>query len=267
MQVSSLKKKPTLEILMAGILLLVSIAIAIGINLNLGQGGFLNKKTKSQTPAPSSDKNSAPSGPATDFSKFLIAIDAGHGGVDPGKVGINKQLEKDINLSIAKKLEQTLLSDGFQVIMTRHEDVGLYAENDSNKKRTDMKKRVQLINQANATLCISIHQNSFTSEKATGAQVFYYSKSDKGKQLAACIQRELIAQVDPSNSRTEKSNHNYYMLLNVACPSVIVECGFLSNWREATNLSDSYYQDKIANAVTDAIKSYITSLSHNKILP
>lgn len=259
MQISILLTKRKLEIIMAFTLLCVVTSIAVGINLGSERGIFLKnqqKKSEVEAPFPASDKNSDQSKNTNLFSNITIAIDPGHGGVDPGKVGINQQLEKDINLSIALKLEQQLLALGFQVIMTRREDIGLYQEQDTNKKRTDMKKRVELINNSHADLCVSIHQNSYTSENATGAQVFYYSKSEDGKTLANYIQKELIAKVDPSNKRVEKDNHNYYMLLHVSCPSVIIECGFLSNWREATNLADDYYQETIATAIASALQQY-----------
>lgn len=259
MQIPISLTKRKLEIFMAITLLCVVTAIAIGINLGSEQGNFFKnrqKKSEAEAPFPSSDKKSNQSKNKNLFSNITIAIDPGHGGVDPGKVGINQQLEKDINLSISLKLEQQLLALGFRVIMTRREDIGLYQEQDTNKKRTDMKKRVELINDSHADLCVSIHQNSYTSENATGAQVFYYSESEKGKTLANYVQKELIAKVDPSNKRTEKSNHNYYMLLHVTCPAVIIECGFLSNWREATNLTDDYYQETIATAIASALRRY-----------
>lgn len=187
----------------------------------------------------------------------VVVIDAGHGGVDPGKVAINRALEKDINLSIARKLERMLQDEKITVIMTRNEDVGLYEDGDRNKKIADMKKRCSIVNEANPDLLVSIHQNSYQSESVKGSQVFYYEKSEEGKKLGGILQNSLIQELDKSNKRTAKSNNNYYMLLHVQCPAVIVECGFLSNWKEAEMLKTEEYQEKIAMAMKKGILEYL----------
>ena len=156
-------------------------------------------------------------------SSFTVVIDAGHGGFDSGKVGVDGTLEKDVNLKIAKKLEKLLTAADVNVIMTRTEDTGLYSESSSNKKREDMAARVERMNKPLPDCIVSIHQNSYPEESIDGAQVFYYTGSDAGKTLAALIQDELITDVDPSNHRTEKSNSSYYLLKNASAPIVIVE--------------------------------------------
>ena len=188
---------------------------------------------------------------------YVVVIDAGHGGFDSGKVGVDGTLEKDINLSIAKKLEKLLLSADVQVIMTRTDDYGLYEESSDNKKRQDMNNRVSLINASGADCVVSIHQNSYPEESIDGAQVFYYNGSASGKTLAALIQWELITDIDPSNHRTEKANNSYYLLKNVTAPMVIVECGFLSNWAESKKLADDTYQQKLAWAIHMGILQYL----------
>lgn len=193
-------------------------------------------------------------------SEFTIVVDAGHGGFDPGKVGINNELEKDINLSIAMKLKEKLEEKNMTVIMTRTEDIALNDESASGKKTSDMRNRVKIINEANADVCISIHQNSYTSKEVKGAQIFYYSKSDDGKRLAELIQESLKETLNDGNKRKEKENNNYYMLLKSECPSVIVECGFLSNWEDATNLKDEFYQYKIAEAICSAVERYLLNI-------
>ena len=114
-----------------------------------------------------------------DDSRFTVVIDAGHGGFDCGKVGVDGTLEKDINLIIAKKLEQQLIAADINVIMTRTDDTGLYEESSNNKKRQDMKNRAALMNQAKPDCVVSIHQNSYPQESIDGAQVFYYTHSEK----------------------------------------------------------------------------------------
>ena len=192
-----------------------------------------------------------------DDSRFTVVIDAGHGGFDSGKVGVDGTLEKDINLIIAKKLEQLLIAADINVIMTRTDDTGLYEESSNNKKRQDMKNRAALMNQAKPDCVISIHQNSYPQESIDGAQVFYYTHSEKGKLLAALIQDSLIARADPTNHRVEKSNDSYYLLKNVSSPIVIVECGFLSNWAESKKLVDDTYQQKLAWAIHLGILQYL----------
>ena len=183
----------------------------------------------------------------------IIIVDAGHGGKDPGKVGIHNELEKDINLSIAMKLKDRLLEQGFSVIMTRTKDEGLYSEYDRNKKMADLRKRVEIVNSSDALCMVSIHQNSFTSSRERGSQVFYYSTSDLSEGLAKCVQNSLKEKINKDNKREEKSNGSYYLLKKTYKPAVIVECGFLSNGEEATKLSDEKYQGEIARAICEGI--------------
>lgn len=189
--------------------------------------------------------------------KIVIVIDPGHGGFDPGKVGVNDVLEKDINLSISLKLKELLEAENMKVIMTRSEDCGLYSSTDSNKKRADMQKRVEIINNSEAVLAVSIHQNSFQQESSKGAQVFYHESSDKGKVLGETLQEIIKAEIADGNHRVAKSNDSYYMLRKTQCPLVIVECGFLSNYEEAKLLTEDEYQKKMSEAIRDGIKKYL----------
>lgn len=174
-----------------------------------------------------------------------IVIDAGHGGVDPGKVGIGDQLEKDINLKVAVYLKRFLQAEGIEVVMTREGDKGLYDENASNKKVQDMKHRLEIIEENDPVLVISIHQNSYHEESIKGAQVFYYSTSEKSKQLAEILQKQL-KKLDSENRREAKGNDSYFLLKKTSKPIVIVECGFLSNREEAEKLTSPLYQEKLA---------------------
>lgn len=189
--------------------------------------------------------------------KKIIVIDPGHGGFDPGKVGVNEVLEKDINLKISLLLKDVLESEGYEVILTRKEDCGLYGSTDSNKKRADMQKRVEIINSSNAVLAVSIHQNSFEQESSKGAQVFYHQESEKGKVLGETLQETIKSVIADGNHRVAKANDSYYMLRKTQCPLVIVECGFLSNQAEAKLLTEDEYQKKMAGAIRDGIKKYL----------
>lgn len=186
----------------------------------------------------------------------VIAIDVGHGGNDPGKVSANSTMEKDINLAIGLELERELLARGYTVILTRRIDTNLASDSASNKKSSDMRNRVQLVNETNADIMISIHQNSFPDTSVKGAQCFYQQGSEKGKVLAELIQEYIIKKVDITNKRKAKTSASYYILKNTSCPGVIVECGFLSNSAEEANLKDKQYQHKLAVAIGDALDEF-----------
>ena len=190
------------------------------------------------------------------LSSFTVAIDAGHGGWDPGKTAANGLNEKDINLDIAQKTADFLEEAGADVYITRTSDSAL-----GESKRSDMKKRIDIIEDSRADIMISIHQNSYPSEKAKGAQVFYFKKSEKGHMLADCIQKSLIQCLDEKNTRTAKENNNYYVLKNTEIPSVIIECGFLSNPEEEKLLNTEKYRLKTAWAIFDGILTYFEKYS------
>lgn len=193
----------------------------------------------------------------------VVVIDVGHGGFDPGKVSADNLLEKDINLAIALRLKDYLEAQDCLVYLTREEDCSLCDSNASNKKQSDMQNRVSFIEQYHPDLMISIHQNSFPSTKEHGAQTFYYHTSDSSKKLAECIQTALIETADPENTRQHKSNDSYYILKNVSCPAVIVECGFLSNPTESALLNTDIYQDRIAYAIARGVRIYLNLLNTN----
>ena len=186
-------------------------------------------------------------GKAAAEKSITVVIDSGHGGTDPGKIAADGTLEKDLNLSIALKLQKYLEASDINVVMTRTTDTGLYEENSSSKKAQDMKNRVALMDECDADLVVSLH----------GAQVFYYTTSVSGKLLAETLQDALVAGLDPTNHRKAKANDNYYLLKKTSRPIVIVECGFLSNPDEAALLSSQGYQDEIAWILHMGILKYI----------
>ena len=182
----------------------------------------------------------------------VIVIDSGHGGDDPGKIGINQAKEKDVNLKIAKKVKKRLKKEGWKVVMTREEDVMLGDAQKGNRKIHDMKARVELINKTMPAMAVSIHQNSYQEAEIHGAQVFYYSHSQDGKRMAETMQRALLM-ADEENTRQAKANDTYYLLKRTEVPTIIVECGFLSNPQEAEKLTEDGYQKKLAQAITSGI--------------
>ena len=194
-------------------------------------------------------------------TKVKVVIDPGHGGNDPGGIGVSGVLEKDVNLSVALFLKENLEQQGIEVVMTRDTDRGLYSESTSNKKKEDLAKRIQIIEETDPDFVLCIHQNIFTDSKYSGAQVFYYKDSAEGARLASCIQDQLIAGVDPENTRVPKSNMNYYMLKQSAVPIVIVECGFLSNAEEESKLGAEDYQRKLAWNIFLGTMHYLNEVS------
>ena len=193
-------------------------------------------------------------------SPSQVVIDIGHGGDDPGKVGINNANEKDINLKIGQYLYRLLTASGYSVTLTRDQDVSLAEPGAQNQKRSDLNRRKEIMEQAAPMAVVSIHQNSYPSESQHGSQVFYGSGQEESKLLASYIQEQCRRILDPENKRQIKENNEYYLFRNNPYPTVIVECGFLSNYREANLLITDEYQQKTAWAVYMGIVQYLKTL-------
>ena len=183
-------------------------------------------------------------------NEMQVILDAGHGGIDVGKTGVNGEKEKDINLEISKKIKKFLSDSNVTVKMTREGDERL-----ADSQREDLKARTDIMN-GGALLAVSIHQNSYRDPAVSGAQVFYYTDSEEGRTAAGMIQAELNA-LAPDNEKEIRANDSYYILKNTRIPTVIVECGFLSSYTEAEKLADDEYQNRIAEAVSEGILQYI----------
>lgn len=181
-------------------------------------------------------------------NQTVIVIDVGHGGSDPGKVGIDGIKEKDVNLAIAGYLRDYLLAQDYTVYMTRDTDRDLSDSSVSNKKRSDLNHRIQFTTDKNASCMISIHQNSYPDTIQHGAQTFYYQGRNEDKAFAQLVQESLLA-FDPTNTRQIKSTESYYILKNTSIPSILIECGFLSNPDETAKLTDPNYQKELAYAI------------------
>lgn len=192
-------------------------------------------------------------------NKFIILIDPGHGGMDGGAETKDGISEKNINLKISSKLRDELKKDGYTVLMTRECDKGLYTEGGRirKKKIEDLSNRVKMKEDTKCNLFISIHLNMFPQSKYYGAQV-WYSKNKESKKLAKILQDNLINDLDTSNKRHEKAAFNLYKILreNDDMPSVIVECGFLSNYDEKEKLQSDDYQCKISKSLAKSINEY-----------
>lgn len=192
-----------------------------------------------------------------EFSKIRIVLDAGHGGIDGGVTGTYTGVkESEINLKVVKKIEKLLFSSGFDVVLTRNSDAGLYGVATKNRKKKEMQKRKEIINGCNPTLVVSVHMNKFSSPSRRGAQVFYKLNDEKGKNLATCIQNA-FNDLETSKRDFSPLTGDYYVLNCSDFPSVICECGFLSNPEEEALLITDDYQEKIAKAVYDGILGFL----------
>lgn len=195
----------------------------------------------------------------SDIYKTII-IDAGHGGEDGGAVSFDGTiLEKDINLDIALKLFDLLRMTGFDVVLTRSNDVLLASEKvTSSKKRSDLMRRVEIANEYDKPLFISIHQNKFEIEKYNGLQVYYSHNSNESKSIAEAIQKDVKHFLQSNNNRKVKqAGSSIFVLDRIECPAVLVECGFLSNKEELNLLADDLYRRKLSFVLYTAIVNYL----------
>ena len=163
-----------------------------------------------------------------------------------------------MNLAIAKYLQDYLIAQDYTVYLTRDTDRGLYDDNVSNKKRSDLNNRIRFFKEKNADLVISIHQNSYPDASQHGAQTFYFKDRDTDKLLAEYVQKSLLS-IDSTNKRQAKANDNYFILKNCSVPAVIVECGFLSNPEETAWLTDPNYQKDLAYAISVGVCRFMNS--------
>lgn len=185
-----------------------------------------------------------------------IAIDAGHGGPDPGAIGVAGTREKDVTLAIALKLEQTLRAAGLQTLMTRTTDDDLVQERSvPHRQRADLIARAALVNAGGADLFISLHANSFPSPSLAGAQTFHLDDDDDGWRLAVHIQNALVRELGPNQRRAAPAELR--ILSDVNVPSAVVEVGFLSNSEEEALLNDPAYQGRVAQAVANGVLAYL----------
>lgn len=187
---------------------------------------------------------------------YCIVIDAGHGGLDPGSIGYKTKVkESDINLAVAKKLETKLKNFGFRIVMTREDENGLYGLSTKNYKKRDMQKRKEIIKEANPNMVISIHMNSYIRHNLRGAQVFYDKNSLVSEMLAVSIQDQFASKLEKSDKGI--SVGDYYMLKCTDSPSIIAECGFLSNEEDEKLLINNSYQEKLAECVFTGIINFL----------
>lgn len=186
-----------------------------------------------------------------------IVLDAGHGGEDGGASDAKGRCEKDLNLAVAKKIRDYLCENGVTVVLTREDDAMLYDRSPNgsgSKKRRDLEGRVSLCNQVETPVFVSIHMNSFPQAQYHGLQVWYGTKNETSKPLAEAIQSQIKSTLQPENERAVKAATSaIFLLSNLDCPAVLVECGFLSNPEEAELLQSDDYQNALAKEISIAI--------------
>ena len=197
-----------------------------------------------------------------------VVIDAGHGGIDGGAVA-NDIIEKDINLAIAQKLDAMLRMGGFDTVMVRNEDISIHddsADTVHEKKVSDLYNRLKLAQSTPNDIFVSIHQNKFPQSRYYGAQVFYGPKNEESSALAQTIQQNIASYLQPENEReTKRATNDLFILYNVECPAVLVECGFLSNANEAALLATEEYQDQLAFIIYLSINEMYATPSVDQI--
>lgn len=187
--------------------------------------------------------------------KPTIVIDAGHGGVDGGCVGrFTGVVESDLNLIYAKNLKEQFLAYGFGVVMTRQNSDGLYDKTAKNLKKSDMKKRKEIIESSGASVVLSIHMNSYPKESSRGAQVFFGEDNEQGKALAISVQTQLKNTLNNTTKTAQVGD--YYIVNCTGLPVCLVECGFISNQQEESLLQQKDYQDKLCYAILCGVISF-----------
>lgn len=189
-----------------------------------------------------------------------VMVDAGHGGEDGGATSVSGISESGINLDIALRVRDLLAFAGIRPLMIRETDTAVYTgecTTITQKKVSDLKNRVRMVNEAAPELLISIHQNFFEQGKYRGAQTFF-AETDGSRQLAETIQRTLRESVDPGNHRQIKPSQSVYLMAHVECTAALVECGFLSNAEEDRLLQSEVYQKKLSAAICGAVTVYLS---------
>lgn len=192
--------------------------------------------------------------------KHCIVIDPGHGGEDGGATSCTGRMESEYNLAISKKLDDLLHLLGYQTRMTRTSDVSIYTTGGTiaRKKISDLKERVRIVNETPGAVFISIHQNQFSDSRYSGAQVFY-AKTDGSKELGQKLQSELVTALNPGSNRKSKPISGVYLMENIQCTGVLIECGFLSNPREEAKLRNAEYQKKLCCVIGATLSQQLSN--------
>lgn len=198
------------------------------------------------------------------LNRTCFIIDAGHGGVDGGATSCTGVLESTINLEIALRLNDLMHLLGMETLMIRTTDVSVYTYGNSiaAKKVSDLKERTRIVNETDNAVLISIHQNHFSDSRYSGPQVFCCN-NPTSKDLGKQMQTALVKHLNPYNNRKIKNADGIYLMENIHCPGILIECGFLSNPAEEAKLRNSEYQKSLCCVITTVLSNYenISSLA------
>lgn len=246
------KKLERVVTLAAALLVLIGGLLAVKAWQHAHRRGQQRAPVPQATAAPTPE----PQGP---LSGLTILVDPGHGGYDGGARCQDSGIwEKHLTLSVALAVEQSLQQRGAKVVMTRRTDDDLCDDVQPagvTKKRQDMERRVQMAVDAGADMVLSIHMNEYRDRRESGPQVFYRAGSEAGRLLAGCMQEQLIAELQPAKERASMAGD--YFILQLEAPSVLVECGFISNAREEQLLLDAAYQERLGEAIAEGAEEYL----------
>lgn len=192
--------------------------------------------------------------------KYCIVIDPGHGGEDGGAVSCSGIPESYYNLEISCRLKALLNLLGYETKLIRSSDISVYTKGDTlaQKKASDLKERVKIVNETNGAVLLSVHQNYFSDNRYTGAQVFY-ANTEGSEQLARNMQSALVSVLNPGSQRREKKCSGVYLMEHIHCPGVLIECGFLSNPQEDMKLKDAGYQKKLCSVIAAVTSQYLSN--------
>lgn len=192
--------------------------------------------------------------------KHCIIVDAGHGGVDGGATSCTGKLESSFNLEISLRLNDLLHLLGYDTRMIRTTDTSVYTKGETiaQKKISDLKERVRIINETEKALLLSIHQNNFSDGKYSGAQVFY-GKAGQSEPLAKALQSVFVSSLNPGSKRQCKKSEGVYLMEHIDCTGVLIECGFLSNVQEEAKLRTPEYQKKLCCVIAATVSSFLSN--------
>ncbi len=187
-------------------------------------------------------------------------IDPGHGGEDGGATSCSGRLESTYNLEISQRLKDLLCFLGYDTRMIRTEDVSIYTKGETiaQKKVSDLKERVRIVNETENALLLSIHQNNFSDNRYSGAQVFY-AGTEGSRELATKLQTAFVQTLNPGSNRKSKKSDGIYLMEHIRCPGVLIECGFLSNLEEEAKLRSSSYQKKLCCVIAATVSQYVSN--------
>ena len=192
--------------------------------------------------------------------KHCIILDAGHGGVDGGATSCTGKLESSFNLEISLRLNDLFHLLGYETRMIRTTDTSVYTKGDTiaQKKVSDLKERVRIVNETENALLLSIHQNNFSDGKYSGAQVFY-GKADNSELLAKALQTAFVSSLNPGSKRQCKKSDGIYLMEHIDCTGVLIECGFLSNVQEEAKLRRADYQQRLCCVIAATVSTFLSN--------